>query len=645
VAIDPSRTDDDVLGALGREPGLAAIARPGAAVLILSRDGGRLLFASRAAREFRPIEAWRNGRVSDDPLREAIRALVLRAEPGPGLRFERLRLGGARLSPPTTCACRQVALPTGETGVLVVLLDAKPNLTSQRATGGPEPRVAPTDLPAEEENSGASGPALPPREPARRAAAKAEPDLRDGGNPAEAVPRLRGRGTVRFVWEADAEARFTFVSPALATAVGEDGAAIVGRRWRELAGAVLADGAEIDDLFARGETWSGRTVRWRVAKTPVGVAVDLAGTPILGPDRTVTGFRGFGLVRTDALTWWTVDEAAQAEPHDPTIAEAVGQAPDEALTEGGDTVTGEAGSEGKGGAASAPGEDARTASMLDIHARPTSPARDAILRSSNKADDENRPDSSDAGPDSVTAAIPTEVALPSWEAGRTHSPATEAEAAPPESRGGAVRPAPVAPRLSHAERSAFRDIARALGARLRENDPPEDGAEPSRPDEAARSVVPPLEPSEAVERVRPGPDRLDGRAILGRLPLGVLVYRGDDPLFANRALLEMAGHDDVESIRAAGGMARLLPRRAGPPRRTRWRLSRSRRAGAGPFPSRSGRSRSSGTACSRRSSWFARRRGATRRSACRRWNRTSPRAKPRRASSPPFSTPRPTASS
>ena len=40
--------------------------------------------------------------------------------------------------------------------------------------------------------------------------------------------------------------------------------------------------------------------------------------------------------------------------------------------------------------------------------------------------------------------------------------------------------------------------------------------------------------------------------ILNRLPLGILVFRDQQVLFANRALTEMTGHDSIESVRAAG---------------------------------------------------------------------------------------------
>ena len=241
------------------------------------------------------------------------------------------------------------------------------------------------------------------------------------------------------------------------------------------------------------------------------------------------------------------------------MPEAGGPVPNEAPPEERNTTVGERDDEGEDGAASAPNEDAPPSSKLDIAAPPSLPGRDTILLSADGTEGGGRSDWPDDGSEEVTDTLPADLPGPASEAGRADPPPAEAEPLRLEPRGGAARPAPVAPRLSHAERSAFRDIARALGARLREDNPLEDGAEPSEPGEAARSLAPP-----AADRVRPAPDRMDARAILGRLPLGVLVYRGDEPLFANRALLELAEHDDVEGIRAAGGVASLLPRPAGP---------------------------------------------------------------------------------
>ena len=46
--------------------------------------------------------------------------------------------------------------------------------------------------------------------------------------------------------------------------------------------------------------------------------------------------------------------------------------------------------------------------------------------------------------------------------------------------------------------------------------------------------------------------------ILNRLPLGILVFRDQQVLFANRALTELTGHDSIESIRA-GGLTSIFP--------------------------------------------------------------------------------------
>lgn len=46
--------------------------------------------------------------------------------------------------------------------------------------------------------------------------------------------------------------------------------------------------------------------------------------------------------------------------------------------------------------------------------------------------------------------------------------------------------------------------------------------------------------------------------ILNRLPLGILVFRDQQVLFANRALTELTGHDSIESVRA-GGLTSIFP--------------------------------------------------------------------------------------
>ena len=114
------------------------------------------------------------------------------------------------------------------------------------------------------------------------------------------------------------------------------------------------------------------------------------------------------------------------------------------------------------------------------------------------------------------------------------------------------------PALSPVERRAFRDLAQELAARLREpqNEPAADGgavplsAEAAEPPEAAAVVPPPA--AAAIER-----------GLLDRIPIGVLVYRHDRLLYANRHFLEWSGYESLAAIEASGGLNTLF---AGPDR-------------------------------------------------------------------------------
>src|SRR5690606_37482499 len=49
--------------------------------------------------------------------------------------------------------------------------------------------------------------------------------------------------------------------------------------------------------------------------------------------------------------------------------------------------------------------------------------------------------------------------------------------------------------------------------------------------------------------------------ILNRLPLGIMVFRDQQVLFANRALTDLTGHESIEGLRAAG-LASIFPQEA-----------------------------------------------------------------------------------
>ncbi len=107
---------------------------------------------------------------------------------------------------------------------------------------------------------------------------------------------------------------------------------------------------------------------------------------------------------------------------------------------------------------------------------------------------------------------------------------------------------PKLPSLSPVERNAFRELAQELTARLR--------GQADEPAGAARgSIIADAGPAMAET---PQQQPAAGHILLDRVPAGVLVYRRDALLYANRAFLEWSGYDSLDALAAAGGLAALF---------------------------------------------------------------------------------------
>jgi PAS domain S-box-containing protein len=104
------------------------------------------------------------------------------------------------------------------------------------------------------------------------------------------------------------------------------------------------------------------------------------------------------------------------------------------------------------------------------------------------------------------------------------------------------------PALSPVERRAFRELAQELTSRLRAPAAAESGPEglPAEPAEAAEAAPAPTA-EVAIEHV-----------LLDRIPIGVLVYRHDTLLYANRHFLEWTGYENLAAIEQAGGLNTLF---------------------------------------------------------------------------------------
>jgi hypothetical protein len=122
------------------------------------------------------------------------------------------------------------------------------------------------------------------------------------------------------------------------------------------------------------------------------------------------------------------------------------------------------------------------------------------------------------------------------------------------------------PSLTPVERKAFRELASRLTARLREaQSGAVNGTEPDLSELAALqpdAPPPPAEPpAKAAAEAREDGERQitsDQRPILDRLPLGMLVYRLDRLLYANRAFLDWTGYESIHALADAGVLDALF---------------------------------------------------------------------------------------
>ncbi len=122
-------------------------------------------------------------------------------------------------------------------------------------------------------------------------------------------------------------------------------------------------------------------------------------------------------------------------------------------------------------------------------------------------------------------------------------------------------PTEPAPALSPGEHNAFQELARELSARLK-NVPDKTGADRAPNDiagEPAAAAEPPKAAlPRAVRNVETRRDSQDERPILDRLPIGLLVYRLNNLIYANRAFLDWTGYPTLEALAEAGGLDSLF---------------------------------------------------------------------------------------
>ncbi len=549
---DSSRPSAGELAALLAEPALAMSLARGGAIFIAAMSPARLVYASGPLQIFlgaSQLHDLANRLLPSGQGKPGLAERFAQLAPGAPGRLERLRFAfGLRVETVTVMLRRT---PRPGAFIIGMLVDARiaqpqsgfpaPLMEAPQAVPAPVPVVAfaPTAAPAP---TVAPGPDPIPAPPApivavRAAmappAAPAAPSGEAGAVAAELARRHANAPFLRFLWQTDAAGRLTSLTGLFCEVLGCSFEALQGLDFAELA---RACGADAEDALRKAlggrETWSGLDLLWPLTTAEVAAPMTLGGLPALDAKRAFHGYRGFGIIHINRLqpcvrTWTPPAPLATTAPAPEPVPEAPG----------------------------APASPfAGLANVVSIRdRRPEAPS----------APQPAAPEPEPATPE--TKAPPAETKAP----GRTREPSNLVE-------------------LSSTERTAFREIARALGARVDDDAPrrresSEDRARrirdlidlatvraASTPPERPRSLRLAEEPQPAA----PAPpkaqgafpdqaDILDGVAanaasLLDRLPVGVLVSRMEIPVFLNRTLLELLGFRDADVFHAAGGLESIF---------------------------------------------------------------------------------------
>jgi PAS domain S-box-containing protein len=420
----------------------------------------------------------------------------------------------------------------------------------------------------------------------------------------------------RFLWTLDAEGRFGALDPGLVAAVGAN-APHLGESLEALLHRVgLNRGDELIRVLGERQTFSRVTVEWPLSGLGRRRLIALSAAPMFGRQREFLGYRGFGVLgeeievvampeASELAPLWPTSElevevqpsesaAGPVEPHlefapaesagpTPSFLEATGREPGAALTAAFEPE------------ASSPQHELEAALQALEHAAkiigpnlelpaPDAPSPEASLEADGL---KSAPTLTEAGDSEAPVA---EAEQPDFA---ERSAASEPQPSPPE-RTAAIyvlrHPAPAissnivpirpgaldalaretAPsfpaesvELSRSERDAFREIARALVGRApaSRDEPSEERTVADNRREVEVRAAPPKDGQgdAAGSRGADGDEvRRNAGAVLDRLPVGALVARDGQALYANRTLLELIGYRDFAEFQAANALSGMF---------------------------------------------------------------------------------------
>ncbi len=533
---DSSRPFSGDLAALLAEPALAMSLSKGGAIFVAAMAPTRIVYASGSLQIF--LGASSIGELANRLLpggqgRPGLAERFAQLAPGAPGRLERVRFAfGLRVETVTVMLRRTPAPGSFIIGMLVDARIAQPQGGFPAALTESAPAAAMAPAPVVAPIAPVMiAPMIAAPVHAASAAPLSAPSGEAGAIPANLGQRHANAPFLRFLWQTDAAGRLTSLTGPFCEVLGCSLEALQGQDFAELARACGPDAEDnLRKVLGARDTWSGLDLLWPLASSKVAAPITLGGLPALDAQRVFHGYRGFGVIHINRL-----EPCARAwTPPSPIAHSAPASTPEPV----------------------------------------SAPASSFVGLRNVVSIRERRHDS---------PLIPVEAPAPE----------PEAPVAPPQ-KPARTREASNLVELSSTERTAFREIARALGARIDNDAPPrressEDRARRIRdlidlatvrattaPIERPRSLrlaqeappeppqAPPEPPRAALEAQGSILDGVAGNAaaLLDRLPVGVLVSRMEIPFFLNRTLLDLLGFSDADAFHAAGGLDSIFTGRA-----------------------------------------------------------------------------------
>ena len=545
--IDDNAADARDIAALVARSPFARQLRGGAPLFVVARTPERIVFASKAAHAlFRAGDLEQlNAAVlaGASPGARRLRQLANGAIAGAPPKLELLRFFVGRLPVQLGLQCAGVADAQGQ----IFLVAAPPASATDAVT------------------------ASEADEPSTKQIVSSDPPASSAGRKSVAASR--------FLWSANEHFCFDAPATALVDAVGGD-----APRASESLDALKArtgvdESGEFAKALASQATFGSLRLAWprealKGSDNESGeeaVVVILSGAPIFDRQRRFLGYRGFGVLTGETTRFEArppIDEPRQAPPSAPPLDPF--EATRESLEGGEETVT--------------PGAEI---SLFEPNPPMLSPVDPTLARSAADAAAPGAPPLTTEASESEPQAAPerrVEIA-PLRGSGQPYPGSPNVVPIRPGALPAFLAPDDGAERredsgdsveLTTHERDAFREIARALGAKIRDQregrkEPAADNSggadsparDPTRDTIDLRSTDSRgmADPAEVNARAPAAADLEDASAahdLLDRLPMGVLATRGEEALYVNRTLLDLLGYQDLAQFRAASGVSRIF---------------------------------------------------------------------------------------